>query len=645
MAKRRGNKDPLADEVTERWETTDKAINKERQNHWLSTAFYQGEQWLWWDSARETVQTLPQGGAERDRLRATENLMKPNTEVILGKLLSTDMGFEVPSSAADDSARTGAQLAEFLLESYRVERDWEDVREQEVLGAMFGGTSAVAVDWDPNLPVTLADGKTATGDVALRAMSLPEFSLQPGSRDARSAYWWVGGVAIPVDQAQSYYNLAAAPPADAHGDTGPLHRSILTSRWGSDDVDLCNVFTMYERPNKQCPKGRVVTVVGGEAIINEPWPFPFEDRLNLYVFRQQKLPGKWTGDTFYNAARSVQLYLNALTSIILEHARQAGTVRMLVPYGALDNESELTDEAGEVVNYYPDAGGAKPEFMAPAQVGRWLFNERDQQRQTLDQIMHVTDVMKGVAPGDRNSGLALSVLAEGGETPLGRMARDQAKGWSELASMVLRILEVKVTAPRSATVAVEAIDTKVPVTKRWTGNDLRGQVTAKMPTDNAMPTSKSQRQAWLLNLVDRGLVPKNPMLLAKTLQVGGISMFTELVDADAAKAIRENHLMQNGEVMIPEPFDDHPVHISEHNSFRKTEAYRLAPEDIREIHDLHIKAHEVSEAQQAAEQAMLNGIQPGLAGMPQADEPSGSAVPLPLAEQQEEAMPAPGPGM
>lgn len=635
-------RDPLVDEVTKRWEESDRALYRDRHNHWLSQAFYIGEQWLWWDNARDVVQSLPMGGAEKDRLRATVNLIKPNVEILLGKLLSTDMHFEVPSSSSDDSARTGAALAEFLLESYRVERDWEDVREQEVINAMFSGTSAVGVDWDPNLEVTLADGKKAKGDISLSALSIAEFGLQPGSREARDALWWVRGTAVPTQQAQAHYNLAEEPAADAHTDSGPLQRRMVTSRWSNAEIELCNVLTLYERPNPQCKKGRVVTIVGGDVVEKHDWPFPFDDRLNLYVFRQQKVSSRWTGETLMNAARSIQLYYNAIESIILEHARQAANVRLMVPYGAFDSEQELTDEPGEVVNYYPDPSGARPEYMQPAQVGRWLFNERDVQRQELDTVMHVTDVMRGVAPGDRNSGLALSVLAEGGETPLGRMARDQAKGWSEIASMALRILEAKVTNKRSATVVVEALDTTVPVSKRWIGSDLRGQVTAKMPTDNAMPTSKSQRQAWVLNLVDRDLLPKNPLLLSKILQTGGVTAFTELVDADASKAIRENHLMHNGEVMIPEPFDDHKTHMAEHNSFRKSEAYRLAPPEVQEIFDLHIDAHENEEAEQAANSAGLNAVLPGLGAIPQGAEPSGSALPLPVSEQQQQMAPPMG---
>jgi len=633
-------RDKHADLVLRRWKKADQTLVEERRNFWLNSAFFEGYQWISWDNRANTVVNFSQlNGGDDSRVRIKINKIQERVNQLMGRFCQRELAFEGQPSAADDATIQGARLSEAVLEASHDEQDWESIREEEVFAALMGGTAAVGVDWDPQgQPIGAMESATSgqvtnTGDVRLTAYSIAEFCVEPGSRNWHDARWWISARAMPPAQVKARYNLDFNPKADASGAYSPLQREILMSRRQPADNDLVVVYTLYERPNPGCPKGRHIVVVNDTAVVKDPWPFPFED-LNLWVFRQIKVPMRWTGVTVCTDARSPQIAYNSVRSAIIEAAKMAGNPRMLVPDGAFDDDTALTDEAGEIVHYYADQNGAKPEWMDPPQLPRWLTAEPDRLEAELDGILHTHAVSRGEAPGDRNSGLALSILAEKNDTPLGPMAKDQAQGWSAIGTKVLKIYEAKVPQTRSV---VKYGESGVPHVFEWNGRRLQGQTRVKVPIDATMPTSKAASQAMLSSLAAQFPQLAESLsvpILTKVMELPGAKILSQIADPDVAWAHRENELLAAGEPRLPMPWEDHATHMAEHNAFRKTKAYDQADEQVKEIFEKHLEAHQRLIEEEAQRQAALNAINPGFAALPQADEPIGSAVPLSYQEQQ-----------
>ena len=628
--------EPVVVEVLRRWDEGDKALLRDRRSFWLSNAFYHDEQWVNYDERTGVTEAVVTTLGEVERTKTTHNLIKPNIETLLGKFLGSDLSFECPPDASDSSSMQSSRLRELVLEGLRIEQDWETLRASAVFDAFMGGTSAICINWDPNGARRDQSGRIkADGNVKLTQLGISEFTMQPGVRHHRDAYHWIRATAVPVEQVEFDYGLSYTPRPDAYATAhGPMQRRLLAERGYDVNLELCNVFTYYERPNRRRKNGLVVTVCN-EKVIDGPhkWPFPFEHRLNIVPFRQQIISGRWNGDTLMNSARNVQLEYNATQSILLEHAKRTGIARMFAPHGSLDDNTSLTDTPGEIVLYYADFADNKPYWLAAPQIPRWQYQQPDTLKQRLDDIMHVNDVMKGIAPGDRNSGAALGILKEGGETPLSRMAREQANGWADVANLVLEVLIANVKDTRKQTVELEGGDTMVPMDITWNGSMLKGSSRVRVPLEATMPKSRTQRMIAALQLIDRGLVPQNPMVHAKMLNLGP-EFFGQVVAPDAAKAHREHFLIEQGSVEFPEKFDDHGAHIAEHNAFRKSMAYRRLTDDTREVLDLHIQAHQRLAMEESADQMQMNQLKPGLGGVPQANAPPGSTVPPPQAAQQ-----------
>lgn len=626
------NVDAGAVDVERKWKEAGDALSRQRRDYWLNLAFFEGEQWIWWDRRRNTVQTLPQQWSPLGpgRARLTVNRIEPNTVSLLGRLLKSELAFSVPPSDSADDQVLGAQKSEKVLEAYHREQDWESLRYDEIFACLMGGTSAVAVEWDASAGRQLeydpaTDQVTSVGELTLQAFNVNEFAIEPYHRDYREARWWISGLALPPAYVQEHYGLSWLPKADAGATLSPLQHKLLESSGRAHGRHLTQVLTYYERPHGK-RKGVYRCVANGRTLHEGPWPFPFE-RLNLAVFRQRKISGRWHGGTLMNAAVPIQFAYNHARSVIAEHMKLTGNARMMAPFGAFAEE-DFYDDPASILWYSPDVQGAEPKYMQPPELSRWVQNEAANLKSELDDLMHVHATSRGEG-FDRASGQALALLSEKDDTPLSLMAREQKRGWSDIATMVLQILERKGVETRTQRINLAPGITE---TVRWNGQMLRGQTTATVDLDSVTPHTHAARLAFAKDLWDRKIIT-DPRRYAK---MAGLppDEFAELLDPDAARANRENLRMAQGLVELPEHFDNHGTHIAEHNRWRKSDAYKYADPDVRSIFDDHIQWHEVMEHEEFGRQMHRAMQNPALARLPQAHAPTGSDVPLTAEEQQ-----------
>lgn len=632
--------DGTAEEILEKWRKCDTALREQRRDYWINQAFYEGMQWIIWNDVTRQVAEFPRA-RDDERVRMTANRLQPNIITLLARLTSRELGFENRPTATDDSAMTGARLAEHVLSAEQQAQGWSRSRVNALLSTFLGGTSFGMVEWDPQAGEELAvDPETGkvigTGQARMSTFSIAEGCLEPGTDDWRDARWGMRAQAMPPRQAMERYGLSEEPKANSSTGSGPLSARLWGAKGHGPGVGLTTVYTYYEKPNHHTKKGRHLVVVGDETAIDRAWPFPWKDRLNIFPQVQTPLPGRYFGHTIVTDARPLQAAYNHFLSIMHEHLKQTALARMLLPSSAMVDVDALDDRPGSTIEY-DDQAQHQPSWMTPPQLQRWIVEHGQGLAASIDDLMYVHDISRGEAPGDRNSGLALSVLGEKDETPMSVMSQNQADFWSEAGSMVLKLYEQKAIEPRTAVVTTDGIPTK----REWIGINLRGQTDVKVPLESVTPHSKAATQAWLMDLFAAipASVPPDIGSLAKLLELPNPSAFTAFTNAAVADAIAENAEMFSGEIPWvgeqPRPllFETHDTHIAEHNRARMSQAYWRADADVRAVFDAHILAHEKLALQQAMEQRDTNQIMPGAGAIPQGDEPPGSLVPQDNAER------------
>lgn len=583
-----------------------KAIEKETQRYWENVAFLQGEQWVYWAKTRNRLEELPR---DETRVRATVNRLGASVRRLLAKALKRPIIFEVPPTAADDATIQGARIAESVLSDLSREQNWEAFREQTTLACLQGGTGLVCLDWDPEAGVELErdaeDRVLGTGEIVLTPLSITEAVTEPGTRDIETAQWWIKALALPAEEVKVAYNLAEAPAADASTALSPVQQKLLQTDRSSKPIDLVLVLTYYERPSPKNKKGQCAVVVGNEIVDGPyPWPFPFEDRLNVACARETKVLHRWTGDTVISAGVPVQTLYNQIWSCLAEHTKLAANLRVLWPMGSGDAVDSLSDLPGEIVEYMP-VGGIKPEWWNPGQLPAWLIQQPEMLAKEMDDLLGLPDVVRGEAPRNIESGSGLSILSEAAETPIAKLAVEVANAYARIGSLVLETYEAKVTEERTARVDYPH---QVSQTVTWTGQDLCGQTRVIVPDNAVLPISAAEVWTKGVNLWDRGFFrrPDGTMdyrAFAQFISSSGEDNFVEATDPDVGKAQRENYQMANGEPMLPAAFDDHGKHIEIHNAYRKSASYERLDEATRGMIDQHVQAHETLGAEDAAQAA------------------------------------------
>lgn len=652
---------PTAAQITDRWRLcTDDQLDT-RRAFGLNDAFFHGDQWVAWNNWSANVDLLEFTDPTEASTRATVNKILPRTITYMARLLSTPLAFEPRPDGIDSEALRKARLAGQVLEVKAHRNKWEDTRRDLVHYVLLGGVAAIAVEpgWTYAADAPVFDQET--GDAVklpskpatkLTALSALEFGIEPGSRSTADARYWIRCTTLTPEQAMEEYDLDAPPPADSNRGTSVMSRAILTRRKEAKSTASCLVYVYYERPSSRSP-GCVIHVVGGEVRRQEPWTFSF-DWLNLVTFRQTDIAGSWKGDTILSSARPLQVGINRAYTTINNHIGKADNARIVVPMGSMvEGEDDFTGDAGEIIRYDSSIGGGPPQWMQPPQIARWLREHIDNLQNELDDLFSAHQVSRGVAPGDRNSGLALSILAEKDETPLGLMATNQQQGWQAVAEMVLmteRDLlermanaygEVDMQAPQMTDVIPTKDNQAVAV--EWTAGDLSMSPVVHVPLDSVMPRSKAAVQDALLKFAAVPAFAKmfgelSPSELAEVLQVPDVTAFAIIADMQTAEAQWENGRMAKGagdDEVAPKEWQDHDKHVVEHNRLRASAAYRDASPQIQQFVDLHVQAHAMLAAERMQQQAQAQmAMQQQQASLPPAGQPAGALPPGPQQQEQ-----------
>lgn len=614
---------PTATQIKDKWREVSDDMLAIRREFFLNSAFFHGEQWVRWDVEAATVNIIEFLSNQEGMARSTVNKLKPRMTSLLARLCQTPLEFQPRPEGIDSYAIQKARLAKQVLEVKAHRDQWAHTRRKLVRDVLLGGVAALATEpafqYD-DAPVI----DPATGDKMrvpsrpapkLSNLSAVEFGLEPGTVDESDALWWIRNTTLTPAQAKRRYKLDVLPTADSDTAEGPMQRALRSTRRSSTAARGCMVLVYYERPTDDTP-GCVVHVLNDKVVQQGDWPFPFKE-LNVTVFTETEIGGTWKGDTRMNDARELQTQLNkAYTSINANLGRTDNTRLMVAEGSILDGEDEFTGTAGEVIRYNPEISGRGAYWLEAPQIPRWLREHIDNLESEMDDLFSTHAVSQGKQIGDRNSGLALSILAEKDETPLGLIAEDQQRGWQRVAEQVLMLerylMEMvdAATMPEGQTENADPMrvtdvlisDSKgqvgEPKEVSWTAKDLPEHPVVFVPLDAVTPHSQAAVQDQMMKFAQAFpamFAQFNPHQLGTILQVPDPGIFARVSDPNIEEAEWENSMMANGAdemVVKVQLWQPHAIHIKYHNDFRATAGYRDADPEIQKFIDIHVEAHE-----------------------------------------------------
>jgi len=551
--------------------------------------------------------------------------VRANFEATMGYHLSRAPAFRPEPDGVDDASLAAARLGEDLLQAKWVEAGWQAMRQRVLWWVATRGSAGCFVDWDPVEETTV---ETFVG--------LNDMCVTPGAVDAETAPWAVKRQVLASAAVRDKYpdlpeGVLGTSFAAGFDWSSPMWRRL------SATGDLTEVLTLYARPGAGRPGG-VWVVVGDRFAESLPWYYPFGDRLPLAHMKARDDAEAWYGVPGLVDAVPLQEQINEVLSYEVAALRMFGAPKLVAGQRMKDSVEQAMRSLSGVIEVAPGADAAEvPHYLSPPS---WhVTAERVLERQAVaaDDVQSMSEVQRGIAPPNIESGVGLATLLNSGRGSQLGMIQGQARFYGRLAGMVLQLHSAGVRRPREWLATRGGRRTL----SRWSAEQLMGLSRVQVPESSLDPQFQQIMVQVVLAGIGQGLPGYDYTLLADVFEMDSWVQFAERIDPHGQAAVRENErwFAANGEVEMlyarfertgrprdrdalrmfldqavgsPATYDDHRVHIPQHRSEQVSERFDLLHPVLQGAVEEHVRVHDVYLMQeQEMQAAAMAGVQQG----------------------------------
>lgn len=589
-----------------------KTRRQPHERQWLlNMAMYVGNQWVSYNSA---TKSLDKPKVPSYRVLLVANHIQPTVRTELGKVTSnTPKFFVLPNTTEDEDIRK-AKVSEMLLEYLWYKMNLQQKFTDAVLWALVTGNGFIKVFWDSNagkkftgpeigqdgMPVVDKNGmpKIRTyflGEPVIEVVSPFELYFDPLATEAANARWVVHEKLRSKEYVKTKYNKDAEEMEMA---ATTYYQGTLPNfdYSGIGNVKGVMVRELWHIPCNKFPKGRLAVWINDEKIIDGEAPYKMTG-LPIEQLKHILVPGQLYADCIVTQLTPVQVEYNKSRSQIIENKNLMSKPKWLIPQGALDQE--ITSMPGENIYY---RNGLEPKAWTPPSLPQYVLDQLERNLQDINLISGINDVSRGQVPPNLRSGVAINFLQEQDNSRLAVTTRAYEALIARSGQKLLALCAQYFIEPRM--VQIVGKDRQVDV-KEIKNTDIDDSADVRVEAGSTMPTSKAAKQDFLIQLWQYKVI-QDPQLMMKLLDMGGFEGMFEELEVDYNQANREQDRLQQGIMMDVHDFDNHMVHLSVHNKFRKTAAYEELPPEIQNVIAAHVKVHETMIMPQGG---MVNGEQ------------------------------------
>jgi len=596
------------------------------EQRWLiDMAFYVGRQYTFFNQSAWILQQLRM---VKGRIRNVDNQLLPRVRRQIADSIRHDPVMSVVPHSTDDEDIKSAKIGDKVLRA-----KWRDLKMKKKLRKMntwkfITGNAFLDDRWNPRIGPMVFDEKTSKmvyqGDVDVDVWSPLEI-LVPyaalGEDELNDFPWMIKHKFRQLDWIIDFYKEAgkkvkAESLPKNYFDTGYLFGEPSGS--AKMKAEGAVVMELYKRPCSDYPKG--IFIAGANGIILNKQDYPFSD-YSLEHFKDIEVPGVFWGMATMELGIQLQKTWNRTISGIDEFNRLLGKGKGLVPRGA-KLEALPDDTHGEWLQYKP-VMGHKPEIMTMKSLPQTYSLILEITRSSLQDLFSQQEVTRGTNKSDIRSGEMVDILLE--QNSIGGIPSYsiQEEGMESLFSRILKRIQKGYDTDRILQVTGREGEFDVFPFK---GSDLRNNTDVHVKRESSLPESRVARSAIIERRYKEGFYgdPADPEVRRNVQNMLDDSITENIyedVKLDETNARVENMtLTQTGITsLLVNHYDDHQIHVKEHNHFRKSREYQqLKMENIKLFVELdtvfqdHIQQHQVfiqqmMEAQIATQERIKGG--------------------------------------
>lgn len=661
--------------LNERYSDDHRQIQKyPRERQWfMNIANFSGYQYVVWD---ETFRNLREPRAPNWRIRSVTNLIHPKAMRAMSTLVAAPIPWKnsvMPNSTDIEdemSARVGEKYLQHaidddLAEELRTEAAYWKINTGQVFWKSFfdpddGEPQRIYIDPNSKEPIPeflvtdevrrILDEKGSyveyrPGKIKLELVNPFRIFVDPMAANHRDLRWMMQvtlkdkgelkrkyGKDIKFDSTKSQTQSQYYENRLLHL-TGAFGFTTYSSVYGKND--LCEEKELFMAPyydeveDRTYEHGRHIVSIGSHVVINtdnayhrigfRDHGFPYD--IDYYT----RIPGSYWGQSFTEHQISPQRYYNFINNRVLENFKLMNASKWIIPKEAEVGRRSITTKSGEIIFYAAKkTGGAKPEQVSPAPLNPQYMDQRNKIEQDMNTIASQPEVSRGMAPGSVKSGIGIKALQDEALRPMSPTLNAQELLFSEIGTK--RLILANKFETEDKLLKVFGRDGNYEVAK-FKGADLRGNTTVRIRRGSMSPKWASGEIDVALALVNSGgLNPReneeDRTLFLKAVGYGEIEGVFKHKDASCRRARIENDMMANPlRPLVPQvkKWDNHQIHMAEHNYLRNSDTYERLPKVVRDAIDAHCSEHEkIIDAQmkQQMQVAMAMKGTPGQKGEP-----------------------------
>lgn len=637
------------------------------QTQWgMNMSMYRGKQYTEFIAKTRQFTTLP---AAPWRVRHTTNLIRPLIRTETARLTSQKPSASVVPASSEDADLMAAQAGEQVWESIYGRKKLHTVFRRMAFWQLVCGTAFIKTYWDDNMQDKDSDaqGDIAFGHVTPFHLYVPDLREEEIENQEFVTNVYTRPVESLMKTFGDRFTHALQPTTFSSNDIiSDAYMDIQGQ--GDRKPDSCLVIETWVKPgaHRQFPNGGLLTTVDDQLIQFSPDGLPYQHGEYPFTKFDHIPSGKFYADSSIVDTIPLQREYNRTMSQIVEAKNRMAKPKMAIQKGSLDPK-KVNTEAGQFVEY--KMGFQPPQPIPMPELPAYVFNHAQMMRADMEDITGQHQVSKGSAPAGVTAATAINYLQERDDAYLTHTYQSVEEGWQKIAHQVLSLAvqyweEERLIRVVGSDGSFDAIMLK--------NSDLKSGTDIRMEAGSSLPTSKSAKQAFLLDMMGRGFIPPEKGL--ELMEMGGVQKLYDSLKIDERAAQRENlrlrgladedieaHNMQfatpdmaampnpmdvapdpmgmggapvgadpmadpmaqptgpvdmaTGQEMEPTPvvpvnsWDNHAVHIEIHNRFRKGQAFESLSEEVKAQFELHVELHK---------SALMTSMMPppGAEGMP-----------------------------
>lgn len=560
----------------------------------LNIEFLNGNQYLDINPVSLTIQEIPRLFDHQER--EVYNQMGTINETRCSKIARQKPAMSVRPASGEDTDLSATKVSQMLLSSSWSDQDMDNQYEDFVSWVELTGTCFWKVPWNKSKGRVVGNVLSASGKpIAINEGDLdttvvnsfeiyPDSSFRPGLKQCRSI---IHAKAYHLDEIEEIWGQRVDEESvdvmtlqKSGTSLGGLGYSFGSFRTISQSLKAHAVVKeYYERPTSKYPQGRFIVVAGTKTLYSGPLPYAngMNEERDFPFVRCVSIdrPGCLWGKTINERMIPLQRRYNALRNRKAEYLNLVAIGQWYVPIGSLDEGIELNNAPGNIIYYRPGINGAKPEPVQWPSLPASFENEESVLLQEFTQISGVSELARfSQAPSGTRSAVALQIGKEQDDTRVSTSVTRIANSVMEVGKMWIRLYRQFAQEPRL--IRYVGGDYEVDV-REWEKSDLRSD-DIYIANIGALSETPAQKRQLVFSLLSSGLfnrpemsqlTPESRKKVFELLEFGHWE--TGIQDDSTVQSYRsrkENRDIMEGKPVQVMDFDDHAIHIKEHNHQR-----------------------------------------------------------------------------